>query len=166
MHVKGTKPVDLIIREAVVDDVPVILALIKELAEFERLSGEVAATEETLRETLFGGNAVPRVILAELSGEPVGFTVYFYNFSTFVGRPGLYVEDIYIRPTHRGSGIGKAMMRRCARIAMERGCGRIEMAVLHWNPARSFYEKYQAEAMSDWILYRISGDAIGRLAES
>ncbi len=154
------------IREATADDVPVILALIKELADFERLPDQVIATEETLRETLFGDGAVAKVILAEIDGEAVGFTVYFYNFSTFVGRPGIYLEDIYIRSEHRGSGIGKALMQHCARVALERGCGRIEMAVLHWNPARSFYEQYGAEPMEDWIIYRISGDAIRGLAES
>lgn len=153
-----------IIREATVDDVPVILTLIRELAEFERLPDQVIATEETLRESLFGEDAAARVILAEMDGGPVGFTVYFYNFSTFVGRPGVYIEDIYIRPDHRGTGVGTAMMRHCARIALEKKCGRIEMAVLHWNPARSFYERYGAEAMEDWIVYRISGDAIRRLA--
>ena len=152
------------VREATVGDVPAILTMIQELAEFERLPDQVIATEEILRETLFGDGAVARVILAEVNGEPVGFTVYFYNFSTFVGRPGLYIEDIYIRPEHRGAGIGGLMMRHCARVALEGGCGRIEMAVLHWNPARSFYERYGAEAMEDWIVYRISGDAIRGLA--
>ena len=154
------------IRGAVPDDVPEILTLIQELAEFERLPDQVIATEEILRDSLFGEGAVARVILAEVSGEPVGFTVYFYNFSTFVGRPGIYIEDIYIRPDHRGAGIGALMLRHCARVALEEKCGRIEMAVLHWNPARSFYERYGAEAMEDWIIYRISGEAIRGLAES
>lgn len=152
------------IREAGVDDVPVIFTLITELAAFERLPDQVFATEEILRESLFGEGAVPRVIIAETDGGPVGFVVYFFNFSTFVGRPGLYIEDIYIRPGNRGTGIGKVMMQHIARIALEKRCGRIEMAVLHWNPARSFYEQYGAEAMEDWIIYRLSGDAIRRLA--
>lgn len=163
---KGTHVEEPKIREATAEDVPVILTLIRELAAFERLPDQVVATEETLRETLFGDDAVARVILAEVGGEAVGFAVYFFNFSTFVGRPGLYIEDIYIRSAHRGAGIGKAMMRHCARVALERRCGRIEMAVLHWNPARSFYERYGAEAMEDWIIYRIAGDAIRGLAAS
>lgn len=165
MH-ERTHATEPTIREATVNDVPVILTLIKKLAEFERLPDQVIATEEILRETLFGEGAVARVILAEVNGGPVGFAVYFYNFSTFVGRPGIYIEDIYILSGHRGTGIGEAMMRHCARVAMEKGCGRIEMAVLHWNPARSFYERCGAEAMEDWIIYRISGDAVRRLAES
>jgi GNAT superfamily N-acetyltransferase len=152
------------IREAVVEDAPLILALIRELAEYERIADQVAADEETLRRTLFGEGAVPRAIIAEVDGEPVGFAVYFYNFSTFVGRPGLYIEDIYIRPAHRGSGAGRAMMRHCARVAERKGCGRIEMAVLDWNPARSFYERLGAAAMPDWVIYRLQGGAIRRLA--
>ncbi len=152
------------IREAVADDVPVILTLIKELAEFERLTDQVFATEEILHESLFGERIAAHAVVVEIEAAPVGFAVYFYNFSTFVGRPGLYIEDIYIRPEHRGTGIGKAMMRHLARVAIEEGCGRIEMAVLDWNPARAFYERFGAGAMEDWIIYRIAEDDIRRLA--
>lgn len=156
--------VNVRIREAVVDDVPVILTLIKELAEFERLTGQVFATEETIRESLFGERIAAHAVIAEIEGEPVGFAVYFYNFSTFVGRPGLYIEDIYIRPEYRGAGIGKAVMRHLARVAVAENFARIEMAVLNWNPARAFYERFGAKAMKDWIIYRIAGDDIRRLA--
>jgi GNAT superfamily N-acetyltransferase len=160
-----TGPIDPTIREATPDDVPVILTLIKELAEFERLPDQVVATGEILRESLFGERASARSLVVEIGGAPVGFAVYFHNFSTFVGRSGLYIEDIYIRPEHRGTGIGKAIMQHLARVAIGEGCRRIEMAVLHWNPARGFYERFGAEAMEDWIIYRISGDAIRRLTE-
>jgi GNAT superfamily N-acetyltransferase len=162
----GESSTDIRIRAAAVADVPLILTLIKELAEFERLPDQVFATEETLRETLFGEHPAASVIIAEVGDDPVGFAVYFHNFSTFVGRPGLYIEDIYIRPEHRGGGVGKAMMRHCARVALETACGRIEMAVLHWNPARAFYEKLGAEAMEDWIIYRLREDQIRALTEA
>jgi GNAT superfamily N-acetyltransferase len=151
------------IRDASVSDVPVILAFIKGIAEFEKLSHEVIATEDVIEETLFGERPSAHVILAEIDGEASGFAVYFYNFSTFVGRPGIYIEDIYVSEEKRGLGVGEAMMRHLAGIAKRRNCSRMEWAVLTWNPARTFYEALGAEPLDDWLLYRISGEALERL---
>lgn len=153
------------IRQASLDDVPLVLQLIRELAEFERISHEVVATEEIIRESLFGEDRAAEAILAECDGAPAGFAVYFENFSTFVGRAGLYIEDLYVRPQFRGSGAGRALFRRCAAIALSRNLGRVEWAVLDWNPAREFYEHFGAKVMDDWVLYRLSGDALKRLGE-
>jgi len=154
------------IRQASIDDVPLVLQLIRELAEFERISHEVVATEEIIRESLFGEAPAAEAILAECDGAPAGFAVYFQNFSTFVGRAGLYIEDLYVRPPYRGSGAGRALFRQCAAIALARNLGRVEWAVLEWNPAREFYEHFGAKAMGDWVLYRFSGDALKRFGDS
>lgn len=154
------------IRKAGPEDVPVLYRLIRELAEYEKIAHEVSATEETIRASLFGTRPAAEAVLASRGGEPAGFAVYFPNFSTFVGRPGIYIEDIYVRPEFRGTGIGGALLAHVARAARERGAGRIEFAVLDWNPARGFYERYGARAMSDWIYYRFDEERIGKIAGS
>jgi GNAT superfamily N-acetyltransferase len=156
----------LTIRKASANDIPLVFQLIKELAEFERISREVIATEEILRESLFGERPAAEVILAEFAAGPAGFAVYFNNFSTFVGRPGLYVEDLYVRPEYRGVGVGKALLKHCASVARERNLGRVEWAVLEWNPARNFYEHFGARALDDWVIFRLTGDALKEFADS
>lgn len=153
------------IRAATEDDVPLILSFIKELAEYERLADEVVATEELLRESLFGPHRVAEVVIGYYEDEPVGFAVFFHNFSTFLGRPGLYLEDLYVKPTHRGRGFGRAMLRHIAQIARERRCGRLEWAVLDWNePAINFYKKLGAVPLDEWTVYRLTGEALDKLA--
>ena len=154
----------LSIRETTIEDVPLILRFINDIATFEKLGGEVIATEEILAETLFGDRPSANVILAEAGGKPIGYAVYFFNFSTFTGRPGLYIEDIYVSEDDRGTGAGVAMMRYLARRAKRENCGRMEWAVLDWNPARAFYEKLGAESLGDWLLYRLTGAALDELA--
>jgi GNAT superfamily N-acetyltransferase len=158
---------DFAIRPAGPADVPVILSLIRDLAEYERLSHEVEATEECLGRNLFGGRQYAEALIGELRGEPVAFAVYFHNFSTFLGKPGLYLEDLFVKPKARGLGIGGAILRRLARIAVERDCGRLEWSVLDWNtPALAFYESLGAMPMGDWTIHRVTGDALRSLAES
>lgn len=154
---------NLKIRLAEPTDTPLILRFIKELAEYEKLAHEVVASKEILDETLFGERSYAEVIIAEYNNEPVGYTLFFHNFSTFLGRPGLYIEDIYVTPKQRGKGIGKALLAYCARLAKERKCGRMEWWVLKWNPARKFYEKIGAEAMDEWVVYRLTGEAMERM---
>jgi GNAT superfamily N-acetyltransferase len=153
------------VREASAEDVPLILTLIGELAEYERLSHEVVATEDSLQEWLFGETPVAEVLIAEYGAEAVGFALFFHNFSTFLGRPGIYVEDLYVRSAFRGRGMGKAMLVHLARLAKERGCGRLEWSVLDWNePSIKFYESLGAVAMDDWTVHRVTGEALDRLA--
>jgi GNAT superfamily N-acetyltransferase len=145
-------------------DVPAILTLIKELAEYERLSHEVVATESILKESLFGDHRYAEVLLAFLDGEPAGYELFFHSFSTFLGRPGLYLEDIYVKPQYRGLGIGKAMLARLARLAGERKCGRLEWAVLNWNePSIRFYRSLGARPMDEWTVFRLTGDQLSQL---
>ena len=151
------------IRNASADDVPLLFRMIGELAEFERIPREVLATEDAIRESLFGESPAAEALLAECEGRPAGFAVHYRNFSTFVGKAGLYIEDLYVRPEYRGLGIGKALFLRCAEIARERNLGRMEWTVLGWNPARSFYERFGARAMDDWILYRLDEKALETL---
>ena len=158
---------DFEIRTTTEADVPVILSLIRELAEYERAPDAVVATEEGLSEVLFGAQPSAEVLLAFEKGEAVGFAVYFFNFSTWLGRPGLYLEDLFVRPALRGKGYGRALLERLARIAQEHGCGRMEWAVLDWNdPAIQFYKKLGAEPMNEWTVFRLTRDGIARLAES
>ena len=149
----------LIIRKAEVKDVPQILIFIKELAEYEKLSSEVAATEEILRESLFGERAYAEVLIAEYENEPAGHAIFFHNFSTFVGRPGIYLEDIYVRPHLRGKGIGKNLLLHLIKTAKERNCGRVEWAVLDWNkPSIDFYKRMGAVPMDEWTVFRMTED--------
>jgi GNAT superfamily N-acetyltransferase len=153
------------IRAATVGDVPLVLRFIRELAEYERLAHEVVATEEGLRETLFGQRPYAEVVIAEVEGEPAGFALFFHNYSTFLGRPGLYLEDLYVRPEMRGRGIGRALLSHLARLAVERGCGRLEWWVLDWNePAIRFYRSLGAQPMDDWTVFRVADDALRHLA--
>ena len=153
------------IRGATEDDVPLILSLIRELADYERLSDEVVATEDDLAASLFGERPAAEVVIGELDGTPAGFALFFHNFSTFLGRPGIYLEDLYVRPAFRGSGVGRAMLVRLASLAKERGCGRLEWWVLDWNePSIGFYKALGAVPMDDWTVYRVTGPALERLA--
>ena len=161
---KDSKGVSIQIREAGIEDVPLIMRFIRGIAEFERLSDKVVASEGVIADSLFGKKPAAHVILAYADGAPAGFAVYFFNFSTFVGRSGMYLEDIFVPENKRGMGIGEAMMRHLARLANAEGCTRMEWAVLDWNPARSFYEGLGAEPKKDWVLYRISGERLVDLA--
>ena len=155
------------IRETTEEDVPLILSLIRELAEYEKLSDEVVATEDGLRDSLFGERQYAEVLIAEHDGAPAGFALFFHNFSTFLGKPGLYLEDLYVKPAFRGAGIGKKLLVRLASLAMGRGCGRLEWWVLDWNePAIGFYRSVGAEPMDDWTVYRVSGSALEDLTSS
>jgi GNAT superfamily N-acetyltransferase len=148
-------------------DVPVILRLIKGLAEYEKLSGEVTATEESLREALFEKPPAAEVLLAYAGAEPVGFAVFFESYSTFLGRPGLYLEDLFVFPEWRKRGYGRQLLASVARIAVERGCGRMEWSVLDWNePALRFYKSLGAQAMEEWTVYRLTGDALRQLGSN
>jgi GNAT superfamily N-acetyltransferase len=153
------------IRCATEGDVPLILTLIRELAEYERLAHEVVATEEDLKASLFGARPYAEVLIAEADGTPVGFALFFHNYSTFLARPGIYLEDLYVREQHRGRGLGRAMLARLAALAVKRGCGRLEWWVLDWNePSIGFYESLGAIPMDDWTVYRLTGDALRELA--
>jgi GNAT superfamily N-acetyltransferase len=154
------------IREAVESDVPLIASLIRELADYERLLQEVRLTEAGLRNALFGDRRYAEVAIAEVDGgEPAGFALFFHNFSTFLGRPGIYLEDLFVRPPYRGAGIGKALLRHLAKLAEERGCGRLEWAVLDWNAdAIGFYLGLGARPAAGWNVYRLEGEALARLA--
>ena len=155
------------IQPATAADVPLILQLIRELAEYERAPNDVLATEEGLRDVLFGGKPAAHVLIGREEGEPVAFAVYFFNFSTWLGRAGLYLEDLFVRPELRGKGYGKALLVRLAEIAHERGCGRMEWAVLDWNdPAIQFYRKLGAKPMEEWTVYRLTRDGIANLASA
>ena len=155
------------IREATIDDVPAIAALIRALAEYEHLAHELTLDVDALAAHLFGERRYAEVLLAADVGEVVGFALFFHNFSTFLGQPGIYLEDLFIVPEHRGAGHGKALIAWLARIAVARGCGRLEWSVLDWNePSIAFYRSLGARAMDDWTTYRLSGDALAGLAES
>lgn len=154
------------VRPATESDVPVVLELIRELADYERLSHEVVADEAALRRWLFGERPMAEAAVAERAGRIEGFALFFHTFSTFLGRPGLYLEDLYVRPAVRGHGIGKALLRHVAEVAISRGCGRLEWSVLDWNaPALGFYQRLGATPMSDWTVHRVTGEALRALAE-
>src|SRR6202171_2901276 len=154
------------IRTTTAADVPIILSLIRELADYERAPDAVVTNEAGLREVLFGPKRSAEVLLAVEEGDPVGFAVYFYNFSTWLGQPGLYLEDLFVRPSVRGKGYGRALLERLAQIAQERGCGRMEWAVLDWNDsAIEVYRKPGAEPMKEWTVFRLTQEGIARLAQ-
>ena len=156
---------DVRIEAARPEDVALLLELIRALAEYERMSDQVVATEARLLETLFGDRPVAEAVIAWLGAQPVGFALWFYNYSTFLGRSGLYLEDLFVKPEHRGGGVGRALLRHLAQVALAKGCGRMEWSVLDWNePAIRFYRSLGAQAMDEWTVYRLTGDAITRLA--
>lgn len=153
------------IRFATKDDVPVVAELIRGLARFEKLEHEVVMTDELLAASLFGERPYAEVLLAEDDGQAVGFALFFHNFSTFLGRPGIYLEDLFVVPEQRGRGLGRTLLAQLARLAVERGCGRLEWAVLDWNrDAIGFYERLGALPNSDWTVYRLTGEALTALA--
>ena len=152
------------LRSAVRADVPEILRLIKALAEYEKLAGDVVATEAALAQTLFGPKPAAEVLIAEEGGRAIGFALFFQNYSTFLARPGIYLEDLFVEPASRGHGVGKALLKAVAKLAIERNCGRFEWAVLDWNaPAIGFYERLGARPMSDWTVMRLTGEALRKL---
>ena len=154
-----------IIRAATENDAGTILSLIKELAEYERLSQEVVASEEDIRRSLFGKRPFAEALIGEYDQKPVSFALFFYNFSTFIGKPGIYLEDLYVKPDYRSQGLGRKMLAYIARLAIERDCARFEWSVLDWNtPAIRTYERLKAKPMNDWILYRLTGEALADLA--
>lgn len=156
---------DFQIRRAQVDDVSVILELIRDLATYERAPEEAVATKDQLVDVLFGERPVAEVLLALEGDSPVGFAVYFYNFSTWLGRPGLYLEDLFVKPEKRGKGYGRALLVELAKIARNRGCGRMEWAVLNWNePAIKFYRTLGAKPMNEWTVFRLTREEIAKLA--
>jgi len=153
------------IRPATRDDAPVIASLVRELADYEKLLDDAKATAEDFLREIERPNPVIHVLIAEWDGSPCGFALYFFNFSTFVGRPGLYLEDLFVRPAQRKHGIGRALLRALARIASQRGCGRMEWAVLDWNePALRFYKSLDARQMNEWIIHRLTPVEIAKLA--
>jgi GNAT superfamily N-acetyltransferase len=153
------------IASATEDQIPLILELIRGLAEYEKLGDEVVASEESLRRSLFGARPDAEVVVAYVDDAPGGFALFFHNYSTFLGRRGLYLEDLFVKPAFRGHGVGRRLLRHLAQLAVERGCGRLEWAVLDWNaPAIRFYQSLGAGPMSDWTVYRLSGDALAALA--
>jgi len=155
----------MVIRDAVPADVPLVLGFIHELAAYERLADEVVATEALLDAWLFGTRPAAEVVLADLDGEAVGFALFFTTFSTFLGRPGIWLEDLYVRPAARGRGVGRALLAHLARLTVDRGYGRLEWAVLDWNePAIGFYRRLGAVAMSDWTTWRLTGASLATLA--
>ena len=154
------------IRTGTEEDAPVIFSLITELAEYEHLTHEMVASVDDIRKTLFGEHPFAETLIGENDGLPISFALFFYNFSTFLGKPGIYLEDLYVQPEHRGKGFGSKMLAHIAALAKERNCGRFEWSVLNWNtPAIRTYEKLGATPMKDWILYRLSGEALDRLAD-
>ena len=160
----STAPV-LSIRPATPDDVPLIRQLIAELADYERLAHAAVATDDDLRAQLFGERPAAEVLIGELDGEPAGFALFFHNFSTFLGKRGLYLEDLFVRPAARGAGLGKHLMAALARIAVQRDCGRFEWSVLDWNaPAIGFYRRIGAVGMDEWTVQRLEGEALHALA--
>ncbi len=148
-------------------DVPLILGFIRELAEYERLSDQVSATESALDATLFGAHPAAEVLIARDDDGPAGFALFFANYSTFLARPGLYLEDLYVRPDRRGRGIGRSLLAHIASLAVARGCGRFEWSVLDWNaPAIGFYRALGATPLDEWSIFRLTGDALQALAQS
>lgn len=158
-------PAGVTIEPARESDVPQILSFIRELADYEKLANEVEATEDDLRRTLFGERPYAETVIVRYRGEPAGFALFFHNYSTFLGRPGIYLEDLFVRPEFRGRGLGKALLVHLARLAQERKCGRLEWWVLDWNEtAIEFYKNLQAIPMDEWTVFRLDSDGIDALA--
>lgn len=148
-------------------DIPVIMSFVRKLAEYEKLADQMVATEDGFRKALFGPHPVAEVLIARWAGVPAGFALFFHNFSTFLGQPGIYLEDLFVDVEQRGKGIGKALLLRLAALAKERGCGRLEWSVLDWNkPSIDFYLKLGAKPMEEWTMYRVAGEALDRLAKT
>src|SRR5450631_2319254 len=161
-----TQPSGLCISPAASADVPLILSLINELADYEKLRHESVATEKSIHKALFGAEPRAEAVIARFDGAPAGFALFFHNFSTFLGKPGLYLEDLFVRPAFRGRAIGKSLLSYLAALAVARDCGRFQWQVLDWNrPSRDFYERLGAQADSAWVNYRMTGEALRRLAE-
>jgi GNAT superfamily N-acetyltransferase len=162
----STRVSNLNLRFARETDVPLIVDLIRGLAEFENLSHEMVADADTLRRSLFGGRPAAEVLIAEYRGAPAGFALFFHNFSTFLGKPGIFLEDLYIKPEFRGKGIGREVLTYLARLAVERRCGRLEWAVLDWNEvAIKFYKSLGAQPLDEWTVFRLTGKSLDELAE-
>lgn len=158
---------NLRISQADESQVPLILTFIRKLAAYEKLSHEVVTDEATLRESLYGSTRVAEAVFAYLDEKPVGFAIFFHNFSTFLGRPGIYLEDLFVEPEHRGLGVGKALLSHIAKLAKDRGCGRLNWAVLDWNePSIQFYKKIGALPQDDWTVFRLQGAALDALANT
>ena len=161
----ASAPAPLSISAASPADVPLILALIRDLADYERMSAQVVATEADIERALFGERPCAEAVIARVGDEAVGFALFFQSFSTFVGRPGLYLEDLYVRPPHRGHGIGRRLLAHLAHVAVERGCGRFEWSVLDWNElAIASYRRAGAVPMDEWTVYRLTGEPLRALA--
>ena len=159
-------PETLSITPATPADVPAILSFIRELAEYEKLLDRVTATDQLLHETLFGARPYAEVLMARLDGSPVGYALFFHNYSTFLARPGVYLEDVYVRPAFRGRGVGKALLREVARVAQQRNCGRLEWSVLDWNkPSIDFYLSLGAKPLDEWTMFRLDEQGIAALAK-
>ena len=153
------------IRSGGLEDVPLIAELIRGLARYEKLEHEVVMTEEKLTDTLFGDRRYAETLIAEEDGEPVGFALFFHNYSTFLAQPGVYLEDLFVLPEKRGGGVGRALLQRLAQLAVDRGCGRLEWAVLDWNvDAIRFYERLGAKPNAEWTIYRLTGESLERVA--
>jgi len=158
---------NLIIRQANKEDVSLILGLIKQLAEYEKLLHEVVATENDIRENLFGDRKYAEVLIAEYENKPAGMALFFYNFSTFVGKPGIYLEDLFVLPEFRGKGIGKRLLLSLIKYAKEKNCGRVEWCVLDWNePAINFYKNLGAISMDEWNVFRVTGDKFSEILKN
>ncbi len=161
----GERRSSISLRSATATDVSLILTFIRKLADYEKLAHEVEADEDLLRQSLFGPRCYAEVVIASYKGEPAGFALFFHNFSTFLGRPGIYLEDLFVDPEMRGRGIGRALLSFLAALAVGRGCGRLEWAVLDWNvDAIGFYKRLGARPMDEWTTFRISGEALQELA--
>lgn len=154
----------LTIRQATENDAALIMQFVRAIADFENLSGHVRSNEESIRKYFFGEKSYAEAVIAELGEGPAGFAIFFHNFSSFLGKPGLYIEDIYVYPEYRSNGVGKALMEHCACEAIKRGCVRMEWSALDWNPARNFYEHLGAEAHTEWMMYRLEGEKLLKLA--
>ena len=165
MEIKTTIP-EFVLRPTTADDVPLILQFIRDLAEYEKLSHEVVATEDGLRQWLFGERPVAEAVIGYYQDEPAAFALFFHNFSTFLGQPGIYLEDLFVKPDFRGNGFGTVLLSYLAHVAEERGCGRLEWSVLDWNePAINFYHALGAISLDEWTTNRVTGDALVTLAK-